>query len=76
MELRFGSDVQEREFYQVPESFSHPAKMSVPLLKWITESFTSEGETVLDPMCGIFTTAIAATMGRSVIGVELEEKFC
>jgi len=75
MKLEFGSDVELRRFYQCSESFSHPAKCHISLLKWIVDSFTKAGDTILDPMCGIGTTLIAATMGRSVIAIDLEQKF-
>lgn len=74
-ELRFNQDTEQRNFYQVSESFSHPAKMHISLLKWIVDNFTSEGETILDLLCGIGTTLIAATLGRNVIAIDLEQKF-
>ena len=74
--IKFKSDTAFRKKFFVPNSFSHPAKMSAPLLVWIVEHFTSEGETILDPMFGSGTTMLACTLGRNVIGVELESKFC
>ncbi len=74
--IKFKSDTAFRKRFFVPKSFSHPAKMSAPLLIWIVEHFTSEGETILDPMFGSGTTMLACTLGRNVIGVELESKFC
>jgi DNA modification methylase len=41
----------------------------------IIEAYTQPGDTVLDPMAGIGTTAIAALMGRNVICVEMERHF-
>jgi len=75
MKLEFGSDVELRRFYQCPESFSHPAKCHISLLKWIVDNFTKAGDTILDPMCGIGTTLIATTLGRNVTAIDLEQKF-
>jgi DNA modification methylase len=74
-EIKFKRDTAFRNGFFVPESFSHPAKMDAQLLIWITEKFTNVGETILDPMFGSGTTMLACTLGRNVIGVELEEKF-
>lgn len=74
-EIKFKRDTTFRHSLFTPESFSHPAKMDSQLLIWIVEKFTSEGETILDPMFGSGTTMLACTIGRNVIGVELEDKF-
>ena len=64
-----------------PESFAHPAKMSVALCKRIFnfmegEGMIRRGDVVLDPFGGIGMTGIVgASMGYQVISVELEEKF-
>ena len=60
----------------MPDSFAHPAKMDAQLLIWIVERYTVVGETILDPMAGSGTMMLACTLGRNVILVELEEKFC
>jgi len=49
--------------------------MHLGLLEWIVFTYTSEGETILDPMLGSGTLLYATLMGRSVVGVELESKF-
>ncbi|KKL73073.1 hypothetical protein LCGC14_2078520, partial [marine sediment metagenome] len=54
----------------------HPAKMDAQLLIWIVERYTKEGEVILDPMAGSGTMMLACTLGRNVVLVELEEKFC
>jgi len=54
----------------------HPAKMNTKLLEFLIKSFTREGETVLDPMCGSGSTGvIAALCGRNAVQVDIEEKF-
>lgn len=60
----------------VAESGQHPAKMLPALARHALEAFTSPGDVVLDPMCGIGTTLVeAAALGRRAIGVELEERW-
>lgn len=50
--------------------------MDAQLLIWIVEHYTEVRETIIDPMAGSGTTMLACTLGRSVVLVELEEKFC
>ena len=75
VELKLKSDTSKRRRFFTAESFSHPAKLHLGLLEWIVFTYTSEGETILDPMFGSGTLLYATLMGRSVIGVELESKF-
>jgi len=76
MEIRFKRDTAFRKTFFVPDSFSHPAKMDAQLLLWIVNKYSEAGETILDPMAGSGTSMLACTLGRDVILVELEEKFC
>lgn len=49
----------------------HPAEKPVPLMRFLIDNSTSEGQTVLDPFAGSGTTAIAALeAGRSFVGIE------
>ncbi len=75
MELKFTSDTKHRKQWFTGLSFSHPAKMALPLQLWLIENYTKEGETILDPMAGSGTILVACSMGRNVITVELEDKF-
>uniref|UniRef100_A0A6M3KD49 Putative methyltransferase n=2 Tax=viral metagenome TaxID=1070528 RepID=A0A6M3KD49_9ZZZZ len=75
MEITFQADKKHRDKYFTGISFSHPAKMMLPLQRWIVERYTDPGETILDPMAGSGTILIACTMGRHVVCLELEEKF-
>lgn len=74
-ELCFKRDTEFRKQFFVPNSFAHPAKMDAQLLIWLVEHYTEPGQTILDPMFGSGTTMLACTLGRHVIGVELEQKF-
>jgi len=76
MEIKFKRDTAFRKQFFVPNSFAHPAKMDAQLLIWITEHYTEVGETILDPMAGSGTLMLACGLGRNVVLVELEEKFC
>jgi len=73
--LHFKTDTKHRKDWFTGISFSHPAKMSLPLQLWIIENYTKAGETILDPMSGSGTVLVACSMGRNVIAVELEQKF-
>lgn len=75
-EIRFKRDTSFRKQVFVADSFAHPAKMDSQLLIWIVEKYTQGGDTILDPMAGSGTTMLACTIGRHVILVELEDKFC
>lgn len=75
-EWRFKRDTAFRKQFFVPDSFAHPAKMDAQLLIRIVEEYTKPGEVILDPMAGSGTTMLACTLGRNVVLVELEEKFC
>ena len=74
-ELNFSSDTKYRKQWFTGLSFSHPAKMSLPLQIWLIERYSQPGEVVLDPMAGSGTILVACSLGRNVICVELEQKF-
>ena len=76
MEITFKSDTSFRKGFFVPESFAHPAKMMAPLLLWIVDRYTEPGQTIFDPMAGSGTAMLVCPLGRNVVMVELEEKFC
>jgi len=75
-EWKFKRDTQFRKLFFTPESWSHPAKMDAQLLIKIVETYTQPGETILDTMAGSGTTMLACGLGRNVILLELEARFC
>ena len=53
----------------------HPTEKPVSLYRYLLESYTSE--MVVDPYMGSGTTLVAAKeLGRKVVGIEIEEKYC
>lgn len=60
----------------LPACTAHPGKMIPALAARIITEYSSPGQLVVDPMCGIGTTLVeAATLGRRGIGVELEDRW-
>ncbi|MEW8051104.1 MAG: DNA methyltransferase [Candidatus Thiodiazotropha sp.] len=64
----------------LPWSYSgnklHPTQKHVDVIAPLVETFSNQGETVLDPFCGSGTTAVAAhELGRHYIGIEKAPEF-
>lgn len=56
---------------------NHPCPKPLGLMRELVYLFTDQGETILDPFLGSGTTLVAAkSLGRSGIGIEIDEKFC
>jgi modification methylase len=72
--LDFLTDV-ERKRYFVDESKEHPAKLEIRTFRWLVERYTQPGDVILDPMSGIGTVHLAATMRRPTIAIELSPRF-
>ena len=54
----------------------HPTQKPVALMEYLIKTYTNEGDTVLDFVMGSGTTGIAAkNLGRSFIGIELDDKY-
>lgn len=54
----------------------HPTAKPVELMEWLTRTYTSEGQVILDPFMDSGSTGVAALKnGRRFIGVEREEKW-
>jgi site-specific DNA-methyltransferase (adenine-specific) len=54
----------------------HPTQKPVPLMEYLINTYTNEGEVVLDNTMGSGTTGVAAVnLNREFIGIELDEKY-
>ena len=55
----------------------HPTEKPVPIMRWCIEKACKETDVILDPYMGSGTTLVAAkNLGRSAIGIEIEEHYC
>jgi hypothetical protein len=67
--------VQRRGRY-LPASTQHPARMLPAIAAHAIAVYTSPGDLVADPMCGIGTSLVEAVhQGRDAVGVELEGRW-
>lgn len=54
----------------------HPTQKPLALMKWIIQTYTHEGDTILDPFMGSGTTGVACVQtGRNFIGIEIDEGY-
>lgn len=61
---------------ETPEDRVHPTQKPLGVMKW-TLSQAEEWKSVIDPFMGSGTTLRAAKdMGRSAVGIELDERYC
>nr|WP_256386342.1 class I SAM-dependent methyltransferase [Salinibacterium sp. UTAS2018] len=69
------SPTQRRGRYE-PATFGHPAKMLPELARRIVETYSREGNTVVDLMSGIGTTGVESIwLNRNYVGVEIEHEY-
>ena len=62
--------------YRKDYSGLHPTQKPVALMQDLVETYTNEGETVLDFTCGSGTTGVACVnTGRCFIGIELDPDY-
>lgn len=62
--------------YRMEEYETHPTQKPIVLLERIIKASSNEGDLVLDPFSGTFTTSfVAKKLGRCSIGIELEEEY-
>lgn len=62
--------------YRMPEYENHPSQKPESLLERIVLASSNEGDTVLDPFAGTFTTcAVAQRLGRQTIGIDISEDY-
>jgi len=74
MEFPYKTDKLWKQ-YLLPESKIHGARFSIPLLIDLINTYTREGDFILDPMAGIGSIFVALTLKRNVYGIELEKRF-
>jgi len=62
--------------YRMAEYENHPTQKPIALLERIIKASSNEGDTVLDPFSGTFTTSfVAKSLNRKSIGIEIDEDF-
>jgi DNA modification methylase len=55
---------------------AHPTQKPVALMEWLINTYTNEGETVLDFTMGSGTTGVACVnTNRNFIGIEMDQKY-
>lgn len=62
--------------YRMDEYEDHPTQKPEELLERIIRASSNEGDTVLDPFSGTFTTCrVAQKLGRKTIGIEVKDEY-
>ena len=62
--------------YRMEEYENHPTQKPIALLERIIKASSNEGDTVLDPFSGTFTTGfVAKQLNRKSIGIEIQEEY-
>ena len=60
-----------------PFASEHPCPKPMPVMRWLVGLFVPSGGIAVDPTCGTGTTLEACkVLGRSAIGIEIEERYC
>jgi len=62
--------------YRMAEYEKHPTQKPIALLERIIKASSNEGDTVLDPFSGTFTTSfVAKLLNRKSIGIEIDKDY-
>ena len=62
--------------YRMDEYENHPTQKPIALLERIIKASSEEGDIILDPFSGTFTTSyVAKSLNRKSIGIEINEDF-
>jgi len=62
--------------YRMDEYENHPTQKPISLLERIIKASSNEGDLVLDPFSGTFTTCfVAKELDRNSIGIELQDEY-
>ena len=62
--------------YRMDEYENHPTQKPISLLERIIKASSNEGDLVMDPFSGTFTTCfVAKQLGRNSIGIEMQDEY-
>lgn len=62
--------------YRMDEYENHPTQKPIKFIERIIKASSNEGDLILDPFSGTFTTSyVAKTLNRKSIGIELEDEY-
>ncbi len=62
--------------YRMDEYENHPTQKPIALLERIIKASSNEGDLVLDPFSGTFTTSfVAKQLGRRSVGIDVQEDY-
>lgn len=62
--------------YRMEEYENHPTQKPTALLERIIKASSDEGDTILDPFSGSFTTSfVAKELGRKSIGIDISDEY-
>ena len=62
--------------YRMEEYENHPSQKPIALLERIIKASSNEGDVVLDPFSGTFTTSfVCKELGRKSIGIEIDKTY-
>lgn len=68
--------VFHRVRYRMAEYENHPTQKPIALLDRIIKASSNEGDTILDPFSGTFTTCfVAKELNRNSIGIEIQDEY-
>jgi len=76
IDLPLSKSFGKYEIYFTEESKKHPAVMNIELAEWIINRYTQKDWTICDPMAGIGTVPIVASLNqRNAVAFDIEEHF-
>ncbi|MGB9597820.1 MAG: DNA-methyltransferase [Candidatus Poribacteria bacterium] len=59
------------------KGYGHPAMFPERLVERVLKLFSFKGDIILDPFCGVGTTAVVAKrLSRRYIGIDISEEYC
>lgn len=62
--------------YRMDEYENHPTQKPIALLERIIKASSNEGDLILDPFAGTFTTSfVAKELGRNSISIEMQDEY-